>query len=434
MINLIRNEWLRRYRAPLVFTIIVAAMVLISMMFFRTISENMFLLDTFLSSGMMNGILGAFGVNVAAMKSVVGFFATYCTMWVMMAGGIYFAYFGAEILAREERVGTISYLALKPFSRVRLYAAKWFTLQLAILLFFICISVVGAISIQGQSRYAPWSIVKEALTEDVTLDISENSVALSQLIEVDEALFDAFTSQMLMGQFTGNEAEIEEAGIDAKGLMDALGPELETPELLFEKMLADPATYLTLFKEFAGDNAIFDMDEAKFVENIKLEQEKYRAMKADFLEGGDVIGHYYSYMPSFFLDYLVNSDRVEDAINAVPSLKKVFEKVSWTQYGYVIFNMWSVVSALGTLGMAIAAMTTKAQLSGQLAMILSLIFYFANSVIEMAKRIDWLKWLTPFGYADTSGETLNGFNMIVLLLLMEAFWLVGMQRYRRRDL
>lgn len=50
-------------KAPMIFTLIVASMIFISMQFYKTIMENMILLDTFLSTDMMNGILGAYRID-----------------------------------------------------------------------------------------------------------------------------------------------------------------------------------------------------------------------------------------------------------------------------------------------------------------------------------------------------------------------------------
>jgi hypothetical protein len=74
MIRLYKVEFSKRFKTVLMFFAAVGGMVFISMMFFKTIAENMEMLDSFLSTGMMNNILGAFNINVAGMKSLVGFF------------------------------------------------------------------------------------------------------------------------------------------------------------------------------------------------------------------------------------------------------------------------------------------------------------------------------------------------------------------------
>jgi len=434
MFTFVKNEWLRRYKAPMIFTLIVASMIFISMQFYKTIMENMILLDTFLSTDMMNGILGAFGVDVAAMKSVVGFFSSYSTMWVMMAGGIYFAYFGAEMIAREERLNTISYLAIKPMSRRALFLSKWLALQGIILAFFMGISLVGVLSVGMQSRYAPWTINAEALTEERVNRIAENGEALSPYLKVDEALFDAFTMEMLFGQFTGNEAEIEAAGIDAQGLIASIGDELQNPEVLFDNMLQNPEKYLETFKRYLGDSEALKLDEATFAEAVKEEQAKYRDMKADFLTGKNAIGHYFSYAPEFFLEEMITSNQIPLMIEMHPELSEVVQRVNWRSFAYVIFNMWGVVSALGTFGLCIAAVTIRAQLSGQIAMLISLIFYFMNTILEMVVSLKLLKWLTPFSYADTSGSNPNLINIMILLIVMMGISAIGALRYKNRNI
>lgn len=172
MLRLYKVEFQKRIKTVLMFFAAIGGMVFISMMFFRTIAENMEMLDSFLSTGMMNNILGAFNINVSGMKTLVGFFSTYCTMWVMMVGGVFFAYFGAEMISKEERTGTIEFLALKPFSRSEIYLSKWMVLQGYIALFFIGIYLVGALSLNIQKPYASWSLNLTALNQKTIEEIS----------------------------------------------------------------------------------------------------------------------------------------------------------------------------------------------------------------------------------------------------------------------
>ena len=87
-----------------------------------------------------------------------------------------------------------------------------------------------------------------------------------------------------------------------------------------------------------------------------------------------------------------------------------------------------------TFGLCNAAVTIRAQLSGQIAMLISLIFYFMNTILEMVGGLKLLKWLTPFSYADTSGSNPNLINIMILLIVMMGISAIGALRYKNRDI
>lgn len=433
MLRLYKVEFLKRIKTVLMFFSAIGGMVFISMMFFRTIAENMDMLDSFLSTGMMNNILGAFNINVSGMKTLVGFFSTYCTMWVMMVGGVFFAYFGAEMMSKEERTGTIEFLALKPFSRSEIYLSKWMVLQSYIALFFIGIYLVGALSLNTQKPYASWSVDLTALNQKTIEEISTRGDDAVGSLVGDEDLFKRFTSNMLMASFTSSDAELTAAGIDAKGLIEALGDEINNPEQMFENMLGDPTKYLSIFKTFATSDDFKNMTSDQFISNVKGEQEKYAALSADFIGSSHILRDYFSYSPEFFCNVILEKGMMNDLISAVPSAEKIYTKLSWSGFNHVLINIWIVVAVLGTLGLAMSSASKIICANSQIVLLIGIIFYFANSIISLSPTMSILKWLTPFGYADTTGESLNLINLTLLSVISLLIALVSLYYYKKRD-
>ena len=433
MIRLYKVEFAKRFKTVLMFFAAVGGMVFISMMFFKTIAENMEMLDSFLSTGMMNNILGAFNINVAGMKSLVGFFSSYCTMWVMMVGGVFFAYFGAEMISKEERTGTIEYLALKPFSRTEVFVSKLMVLQSYIVLFFIGIYLVGALGLTIQKPYAAWSINKNVLTQPMIDLISEKGDQAVKDLVGDESLFNRFTTMMLMTSFSASDEELSAAGIDAKGLISALGSELDSPNQLFEQMLSDPQRYIALFKNYATADEFSNMTDDAFITNVKEEQQKYATLKSSFIGSSRLLRDYFSYAPEFFSEVILEKGFMNDLVLSIPETEALFTKLNWESFNQVLINMWVVVVSLGTLGLAFASASKFICENSQILLLIGALFYFANSIISLSPILSFLKWFTPFGYADTSGESLNLVNLAILIIIAMTIAASSLILYKKRD-
>ncbi len=433
MFTLVLFEIRKRIKPVFWMALAIVSMVAISMQFYPTITENMALLDGFLSTGMMDQVLGAFNVEVAAMKSLVGFFNTYCTMWVMMVGGVFFAYVGADLLSKEERLGTIDYLALKPYSRVKIYLSKWLSLQALILTFFIVITGVGWGSLKLQESRAPWVVDENALTEERIEQVVKQGDSISANIVIDEAIFSAYTNEMLLKSVTEQQESVDTAGIDAKGLIDAFGDQMQDPEALFDAMLSDPDQYLALFKNFVTDDALSQLDRASFIEAVHEEQDKYENLSQDFITTDHILRDYFKTNPGFFLNLVIEQNLTKDLFNAVPEMKKVIMQFNALALLRALFNMYMVNVVLGTLGMFMGGALKNNAAAPQQALGLTLIFYFMNSILGYEVNLSWIKWLTPFGYAETSGDEINLARLMLLFFVAMLFFIVGGIRYKKRD-
>lgn len=433
MITLILFEIRKRIKPVSWMALAIVAMVAISMQFYPTITENMAVLDGFLSTGMMDQILGAFNVEVAAMKSLVGFFNTYCTMWVMMIGGVFFAYVGADLLSKEERMGTIDYLALKPYSRTKIYLSKWLSLQVLVFTFFFIITLVGWGSLKLQETHAPWVIDGKALTEARLDQIALNGDSMTNKLVIDETVFSAYTNDMLLQSMTQQQEEVDTVGIDAKGLIDAFGDQMQDPEALFDAMLADPDEYLALFKNFVSDETLSHLSREAFIDAVHEEQEKYRNLATDFLTTDHILRDYFKTNPKFFLNLIIEQNLSTDLINAVPEAKNVIMQFNGSALLRALFNMYMVTVALGTLGMFMGGVLKNNAAAPQQALGVSLIFYFMNSILSYEVNLSWIKWLTPFGYAETSGDFLNLSRLMLLFVISMFFLITGGIRYKKRD-
>ena len=102
---------------------------------------------------LMNGIpeeLGkALGVDAETWSSIIGFYSTYYSIYIILLVSIYTASTGATIISKEEKEGTSEFLLTKPISRQTIVFSKLMSLFTLSLIIFIVQTITALISINA---------------------------------------------------------------------------------------------------------------------------------------------------------------------------------------------------------------------------------------------------------------------------------------------
>ena len=412
MKTLLAFELKKSQKTIMILSLVSGFMVMFSMFFYKSIAENMAVLSGFLSTGVMQGIMSAFNVDVFAMRTLNGFFATYSTMWIVLMGSVFFGYFGSELLAKEEKMGSIEFLLSKPIKRQHIFISKLLSLLIASFVFMVIVGLLGYVSILLEMKYAPYEINMSMYTPLINEKIVSSSEALKPFVKFTEEDFKAFTTGMLTKQYKENKAEIENQGIDAEHILNVLEPHMDDPEALFNKMMLEPGEYMTLLH-------IEGISEAEFIKNLSDELSQYKAMKAVFLESDAPLETLFAYDPAFFINYWINHKTI-DEVNVILDYQmtktRLISRFDYVVFVKLLFNMFIIIFANGVLGFIIAATSKDAQTSSQRAMIIILILYFLNSIGGISEITKVLTYFTPFGYIETDITTYYTLNYKPLVL------------------
>lgn len=434
MRNLILFEIKKSYKPFAIITASIGAMVFLSMMFYTTMAENMSELQGFLSSGFMMSILGAFGIDPAAMKSVLGFYTVYSSMFVLLVGGTFFAFYSAGLIWTEEDKGTMEYTAACPLGRLDIFLGKYIVLMIFSVAFIVVLSLMSIIGIETQTSDSPYQVYESNISDELKTDIRRNSEKISEIVELNEDDFSRFTMGVLMDRYTSSKEEIEAEGIDAQRIMNVLSDELNDPEALFEKMANEPEKYMDLLglKDISADD---------FKSAIGEEAGNYSALKELFLHGDDVYKQLFDMDGGFFIGKWIEQGKVDEIDNVLGgrlTSEKAIAKYLVKDFIMIQLNMLALIVMLGTIAFGISGFLGKKYSAPTISLGYVLVSYFANSFIEFTPFADKLKYITPFGYISVDiNEVYGNSNLMTIaigLMLTYTLLILGYRRFKTRDL
>lgn len=161
--NLFYKELRKNAPGLAIWIFVIAVLISLTMSMYHTFIENQAQV-----MGMMNiipkGALQIKGIsNFEDLLSVLGFYATNNTIYMMLLGSIFAIVLSSNILLKEEYQKTAEYLLSKPISRSEVFMSKLAVLNLNILLLNISTAIVGFICIElvknGQFSFKPFAIL-----------------------------------------------------------------------------------------------------------------------------------------------------------------------------------------------------------------------------------------------------------------------------------
>ncbi|MBS7526435.1 ABC transporter permease subunit [Fusibacter paucivorans] len=410
-------------------SIITALMIVFSMSFYPAISDYMATLSTFFETGAMQQVFKIFNLNVGAMTSLIGFYTTYCTMWVTLIGSVIFGFYGAKAIAAEQIEGTYEFVLSLPVSRRKLWLIKWSALMTALSFYAVVVGGSGLIALAIYGSESNAVLQQDALTPALKASIIAEQAAIVPMMALTEDDFQTFTQGLIMAQFNTSGAELDEAGIDVNRILSLIGDDLEDPLMLFDKMLANPEPY---FEAFQLENVSLD----EFVEGIQSEKASYLTMHDAFFDPAQSLSSFFEMSPEFFLNLMLSKGIVGDVdylLSGKVTAAKLFAPYSvkdfLKRHGLMILTVW----LNATLGFLLATLVKWRDSAMHLAVGGVFVMYFLNNVSQMMPSTNWIKWLSTFGYFDLEKPASGGVSAILCMGLI-ALSMLAIRQFERADL
>lgn len=148
------HEWRQGRKAMLVWALSCSALVIISMMVFPRIKNQMALVESMLNS--MGALAKAFMPKELDYGTLLGFYALEAGNILSLGAGMYAAILGTNMLAKEEGRRTAEYLFPHPVSRSWVLIQK--LLAMWLLLFLFVLITAGASIVSFRILNEPWSL------------------------------------------------------------------------------------------------------------------------------------------------------------------------------------------------------------------------------------------------------------------------------------
>lgn len=145
--NLYLRELNKNKKGLIIWTIILAALIVMMMAFYPIIAEETEVYEKMLKS-MPEGFTAVFGVGTLSMGDIFGYYAMEGFLMVTLFGSIYAMLLSSGILSKEESDKTIEFLLSKPISRRQIVTSKLLSYLTNIIILNIVVSIVLYISFQ----------------------------------------------------------------------------------------------------------------------------------------------------------------------------------------------------------------------------------------------------------------------------------------------
>ncbi|REE90579.1 ABC-2 type transport system permease protein [Paenibacillus taihuensis] len=144
---LFRREFKRNLRSLIIWSIIIAAIILLYLSIFPEMAKQQHSLDEMMSS-MPEGMKKAFGMDRLTMGTALGFYGIEIHLMNTLLGSIFAAMLASNIVAKEQGEKTIEFLLAKPFTRQQIITEKWAAVFTNVLIFNIVIVLASIIGFQ----------------------------------------------------------------------------------------------------------------------------------------------------------------------------------------------------------------------------------------------------------------------------------------------
>jgi hypothetical protein len=410
MNTLIRNDIRRNVKTIIIASLLISFLVFGSMFFYSAVRDSFSYLEGFFQETMLKNIFVAFGINPSSLQSILGFYATYSSMWVVLIGSIFFSYFAYDLIANEEKNGVSEYLITRPLLRSDIYKGKLLVLISSILLFMIILSIFGFSALEMQKKFSPHEINMKIMNVEIKDSFIANSASMSSLLNLDEDDFGDFVNQLILREYESNKDEMP-MDLDNEQIGRWIDTLTFNPEQVMIELKENPEYFMREFE-------VEGMPVEEFVLEVEKTVAEYSLMKEIFISE-DVIIEFFDIYPEFFLNKII-SDNIINEANRILGIDlvalKLFEKYNINDFFILHINMFLGIFICSILSFVYGAVRYAKKSSSQHVMIAILALYFIYNISGISEKSAFLSKLTPFGYVNLEVTSVNYSISLITLI------------------
>ncbi len=157
-IHIYLKELKRNRTAFIVWSVIIAVLISWGMFFYPVLmkGETVQQITVLFENPFMKRMMSAFGADVEKMVNVLGFYATYNSIYFTLLGSLYSIMFASRIISKEEHERTAEFLLTKPVTRSEVMLSKllaWLSYLLGLNLIIAITAFIGLEMVKGEQFY-----------------------------------------------------------------------------------------------------------------------------------------------------------------------------------------------------------------------------------------------------------------------------------------
>ncbi|MBI9105349.1 MAG: ABC transporter permease [Spirochaetales bacterium] len=431
-----RMEIKRNLKTFIIWSSAVCGMLFLGMLFYPVINADGLLtqMDALFENPMMKGLLGAFGADVSALGSLMGFYVTYNSIYNVLLGCIFASILAGNLLSREEADKTAEFLFTRPVSRNSIFISKTavlFTYITFLSILFFIVSIIAFEAVKGDSpRRLEISDREKTLVIEQIKKYPENIYTAFNLTEDSFAEYSLTYASRLM---KGSASELKEMNLDINEMNNLIEEAMESPEDFFKSALDNPEDYMPMF-------GIQPEGRDEFLQNVRGEQEEYQTMKDSFYTMPDLFIQFFDENPELALSQFETvPGSMLEAISVldlpVDFEKDIFMKYSIRRLAVLCLYIYLLLLCIGCIVLFVSLLVNRGRSVLGPALGLVFFFYFLNSISALAAEFSpaaaVIGMVSPFTWMDsdiTSASYRLSLPRVVTFLVVSSAALFGANR------
>jgi len=400
-----KMEMHRNLKSFIIWSTALCGMLFLGMLFYPAINADGLLsqMDALFENPMMKGVLAAFGADVSALGSLMGFYVTYNSIYNVLLGCIFASILAGNLLAKEEADKTAEFLFTRPVSRNYIFLGKTAVLFSYITLLSLLFFIVSCLSLEAVKKDSPRNLeISETDRELIADQIKKHPDLIYAAFNLTDDSFTEYSMSFASDLLNNNKSELADMNLDLADMNMLIGEAAADPEAFFESVLTDPEAYMPLF-------SIPPEQRDEFLLNVLSEQQEYREMRASFFSSPELFLQFFSENPGLALSQFAGVPGSMKACLTMLDLpvnieSRIFKKYSVRKLAVNSFYIYLLLMSIGSIVLFISLLIKRGRSVLGLALGLVFFFYFINSIAdfgaELSSAAAVIGYISPFTWMD----------------------------------
>jgi ABC-type transport system involved in multi-copper enzyme maturation permease subunit len=436
-------EMRRNLKSFIIWSGSICGILFFGMLFYPAINADGLLtqIEVMFENPMMKGVMAAFGADVSALGSLMGFYVTYNSIYNVLLGCIFASILAGNLLAREEAEKTAEFLFTRPVSRKTIFRSKAAVLVTYITLLSVLFFLFSLFSLEFVKKDSPRQLDISDRDKSLLIDqIQKHPLEIYEAFNLTEESFTEYSLTYASKLLAENPGEIEEMNLNVDDMKMLLNRAMDDPEGFFESLLKTPEDYMSMF-------SISPEGREEFLENVRSEQVEFRKMRESFFNSPEVFLIIFEEDPRIALNQFTGHQgsmgRAVELLNLAEDFEQnIFSKYSVKKMIVLCVYIYLLILSMGCFILFISLLIKRGKSVLGPALGLVFFFYFLNSLAKMAGSfsplVNMVGYISPFTWMDSDINS-PGFGLmwwrILYFLIVSGVSLYGAERFfRNKDI
>jgi hypothetical protein len=438
-----RMELRRNFKSFVIWSSAICGMLFLGMLFYPAINTDGLLsqMDALFENPMMKGVLAAFGADVSALGSLMGFYVTYNSIYNVLLGCIFASILAGNLLAKEEADKTAEFLFTRPVSRNAIFISKTAVMFTYLTLVGVLYFIVSGAAMEAVKGDSPRQLEISSRDKALVIEkIEKYPGRIYEAFNLTEDSFNEYSMSFASDLLSSGSPELAEMNLDPSDMNKLIDEASEDPEAFFNSALSRPEDYMPMFSIPAEGRE-------EFLDNVRNEREEFHKMRESFYCSPELFIQFFDKNPALAFSQFAQVHGSMAAAVAILELpedfeKRIFKKYSMRKLAVLCLYIYLLLVCIGSIILFVSLLLHRGRSAMGPALGLVFFFYFLNSlsglVSEMSVGAAVIGYLSPFTWMDSditaTGYGLSWWRILTFLIVSAIALFTANRRLASKDI